>query len=93
MRPLYRAGQRDTCTVRSQPVYMIKINKYVRHQCVFVFEYHSESVKVWVHPHVFQPLLQKGGGWCVCGGGGGATSMTSCLLPWKMKPFQNGIYS
>ena len=22
MRPLYRAGQRDTCTVRSQPVYM-----------------------------------------------------------------------
>ena len=23
MRPLYRAGQRDTCTVRSQPVYKI----------------------------------------------------------------------
>ena len=22
MRPLYRAGQRDTCTVRSQPVEM-----------------------------------------------------------------------
>ena len=24
MRPLYRARQRDTCTVRSQPVYMVK---------------------------------------------------------------------
>ena len=25
MRPLYRAGQRDTCTVRSQPVYKLTI--------------------------------------------------------------------
>ena len=28
MRPLYRAGQRDTCTVRSQPVivmYLVKV--------------------------------------------------------------------
>ena len=29
MRPLYRAGQRDTCTVRSQPVDYINISKFL----------------------------------------------------------------
>ena len=29
MRPLYRAGQRDTCTVRSQPVLIMKMTYYI----------------------------------------------------------------
>ena len=31
MRPLYRAGQRDTCTVRSQPVILIADINTLKH--------------------------------------------------------------
>ena len=47
MRPLYRAGQRDTCTVRSQPV------RYEAQECVIPY-------LLWGQVYVVISLMIRG---------------------------------